>query len=130
MLFSISERDPTPLFEQIVSQIKSAVAEGKLAVGEPLPGVRDLADGLGVNLHTVHKAYQRLRDEGVIDLRLGRRARVARRDRPAGKKRVREKVIRRLEEAASEAAMLGVSAAEFRRFVDAIIARKLEERKI
>jgi GntR family transcriptional regulator len=130
MLFAVNERDPRALFEQIISQIKGAVAEGKLEVGQSLPGVRDLADGLGVNLHTVHKAYQRLRDEGIIELRLGRCARVAKRDRPAGKRVVKEKVLRRLEEAASEAAMLGVSAQEFRRFVDAVVARKLEERKI
>jgi len=129
MLFAINDRDPTPLFEQIVSQIKGAVAEGKLEIGQSLPGVRELAEGLGVNLHTVHKAYQRLRDQGVIGLRLGRRARVARRDRPAGKRIVNEKVVRRLEDAASEAAMLGVSADEFRRFVDAIGARKLNGRE-
>jgi GntR family transcriptional regulator len=129
MLFSINDRDPRPLFEQIVSQVKAAVAEGKLRVGDALPGVRELAEGLGVNLHTVHKAYQRLRDEGVIELRLGRRARIARRDRPAGKRIVREKVVRRLEDAASDAAILGVSAEEFRQFVEAIVARKLDERK-
>ena len=76
MLFAIDDRNPTPLFEQIVSQIKGAVAEGKLEIGQSLPGVRELADGLGVNLHTVHKAYQRLRDQGVIELRLGKRAQV------------------------------------------------------
>jgi GntR family transcriptional regulator len=129
MLFAIDDRDPRALFEQIVSQIKGAVAEGKLPIGQTLPGVRELADGLGVNLHTVHKAYQRLRDDGVIELRLGRRARIAPRDRPAGKRIVKEKVLRRLEEAASEAAMLGVSADEFRRFVDAIVARKLDVRE-
>ena len=77
MLFAIDDRDPRALFEQIVSQIKGAVAEGKLPIGQTLPGVRELADGLGVNLHTVHKAYQRLRDDGVIELRLGRRASIA-----------------------------------------------------
>ena len=128
MLFAIDDRNPTPLFEQIVSQIKGAVAEGKLEIGQSLPGVRELADGLGVNLHTVHKAYQRLRDQGVIELRLGKRARWRARERPAGKRVVNEKVVRRLEDAASEAAMLGVSAEEFRRLVEAIVARKLPER--
>lgn len=129
MLFTIDHRDPRPLFEQIICQVKAAVAEGKLEVGRPLPGVRELADGLGLNLHTVHKAYQRLRDEGIIELRLGRRARIVRRDRPAAKRIVREKVVRRLEDAANDAAMLGVSARQFRQFVDGIIARKLVDRK-
>ena len=125
MLFSVDEKDPHPLYEQIVTQVKGAVAEGRLSVGEILPGVRELADGLGLNLHTVHKAYQRLRDAGIIDLRIGRRARVAARARPAGKRQVDRTIVRRVEEIAAEAAMLGVTRQEFTRIVERATAGKL-----
>jgi len=126
LLFSVDEKNPSPLYEQIISQIKEAVADGRLPVGEMLPGVRELADGLGVNLHTVHKAYQRLRDAGIIDLRLGRRARVAARARRAGKRRVEKTIVRRIEEIATEAAMLGVTRQEFSRIVERAAAGKLK----
>jgi DNA-binding transcriptional regulator YhcF (GntR family) len=125
MLFSVDDRDPRPLYEQIVTEIKAAVADGRLSIGEILPGVRELADGLGVNLHTVHKAYQRLRDAGVIDLRIGRRARVATRGRPAGRRQVEKTIVRRVEELATDAAMLGVTRQEFSRIVERAAAGKL-----
>jgi len=126
MLFSVDEKDPRPLYEQIVMQVKAAVVDGRLSVGEILPGVRELADGLGVNLHTVHKAYQRLRDSGIIDLRIGRRARVAARTPPAGKREVDRTIMRRIEEIAADAALLGVSRQEFSRIVERAVAGKLK----
>ncbi len=79
MLIAIDEKDPRPLYLQIAAQVKEQVQKGELRPGDELPPVRELADSLGINLHTVRSAYLRLRDQGVIDLRLGRRARVARR---------------------------------------------------
>jgi GntR family transcriptional regulator len=127
VLFSIDESDPRPLYEQIASQVKSAVAEGRLAPGEVLPGVRELAGGLGINLHTGHKAYQRLRDAGVIELHLGRRARVAVRGRASDKRKVMRAIARRIEDAATDAALLGISRGEFNRIVERAGAGKLRE---
>ncbi len=114
MLIALDDQDPRPLYEQIVGQVKQQVAAGKLAAGEPLPGVRELADALGVNLHTVHKAYQRLREAGIIDLRLGRRARIAAPRKKAPRHEVEEKVVAKLREAVTEARVLGLDAAVFR----------------
>ena len=89
MLISVSENDPRPLYTQITGEIKGQIRQGLLRPGDELPSVRELADSLGINLHTVHKAYQILRDQGVIHLRLGQRAKVAElRDEPASRDEV------------------------------------------
>ena len=74
MLFAIDPSAPEPLFEQLAVQVRSAVARGELTAGTRLPSARELAGLLGVNLHTVLRAYQELRDEGLLELRRGRGA--------------------------------------------------------
>jgi DNA-binding transcriptional regulator YhcF (GntR family) len=69
--------DPTssaPLFAQLASAIRGAVARGEITPGERLPGARELAESLGLNIHTVLRGYQQLRDEGLLELRRGRGA--------------------------------------------------------
>ena len=83
MLIFIDDKDPRPLYQQIAAQVKDQVQRGDVRPGDELPSVRELAENLGINLHTVRNAYLKLRDQGVIDLRLGRRARIAR-QRAAG----------------------------------------------
>jgi DNA-binding transcriptional regulator YhcF (GntR family) len=77
MWFSISEDNPEPIYQQIVQQVRQQVAVGQLKEGEELPSVRELAESLGVNMHTVRSAYLKLRDQGIINLHLGRRAKIA-----------------------------------------------------
>lgn len=63
-----------PLFAQIADAIRADIAAGRRGAGERLPAARDVAAGLGVNLHTVLHAYQLLRDEGLVQLHRGRGA--------------------------------------------------------
>jgi GntR family transcriptional regulator len=77
MLLSINEHDNRPIYLQIINQIKEQVRSGTLQPGEELPSVREMADSLGINMHTVRSAYLKLRDQGIIKLHLGRRARIA-----------------------------------------------------
>ena len=62
------------VYDQIATAIAGRIAAGELAAGERLPAARDLADALGVNMHTILHAYQSLRDQGLIELRRGRGA--------------------------------------------------------
>lgn len=74
VLFRIDPAAPEPIYAQIAAQVRSAAARGELLAGERLPAARDLAESLQVNLHTVLRAYQDLRDDGLIELRRGRGA--------------------------------------------------------
>lgn len=74
MLIRIDPSRETPLWEQIAASVRTAVAVGRLRVGDRLPSAREVADSLELNLHTVLHAYQCLRDEGIVDLRRGRGA--------------------------------------------------------
>jgi len=77
MLVSINEEDPTPIYLQIVRQIKEQILVGELRADEELPSVRELGDALGISLHTARSAYQSLSDEGLLRIRLGKKARTA-----------------------------------------------------
>lgn len=74
MLWQVDARDPQPLYEQIAGVVRRAIGERTLRPGARLPAAKELAASLEVNLHTVLKAYQMLRDEGLIELRRGRGA--------------------------------------------------------
>lgn len=73
---SIDERSQEPIYRQIVVQVRGHVAAGRLAAGDELPSLRQLAGDLRVNLNTVALAYRELERQGVVRLRQGSRATV------------------------------------------------------
>ena len=119
MFIAIDDRDTRPIYQQIVSQVKEQIQRGELQQGDELLPVRELADSLGINLHTVRNAYLKLRDQGVINLRLGRRARVARpRHIPATATEADMALGGQLRELAADAFLLGLSADELHALLD------------
>jgi GntR family transcriptional regulator len=74
MLLRIDPASAVPLFEQLAASVRSDASRGVLRAGDRLPAARDVAESLDVNVHTVLRAYQALRDEGLVDLRRGRGA--------------------------------------------------------
>ncbi len=77
MLIRIDADSARPLFEQVASSVRADILTGRLTAGDRLPSAREVAASLHINLHTVLRAYQQLRDEGLVDLRRGRGAVVA-----------------------------------------------------
>ncbi|MDR0294425.1 MAG: GntR family transcriptional regulator [Oscillospiraceae bacterium] len=78
MILAVDTLSPSPIYEQLRDQIVAGIASGRLAPGEALPSVRGLAADLGVNFHTVNKAYAILCDEGYIAMDRRKGAVVAR----------------------------------------------------
>jgi DNA-binding transcriptional regulator YhcF (GntR family) len=72
MLLRILGHDESPLYAQIAGQLRRAITEGKVKQGERLPPARELAESLNVHMHTVLRAYDELRQEGLLDVRRGR----------------------------------------------------------
>lgn len=66
MLFHVNASSGVPIYVQIETQVKNAVAAGALKKGQALPSVRKLAIELRINPNTVARAYQELEREGVI----------------------------------------------------------------
>lgn len=74
MLLRIDPASGVPLFDQLAGAVRAEIARGAVRPGDRLPAARELAASLDVNIHTVLRAYQRLRDDGLVDLRRGRGA--------------------------------------------------------
>ena len=71
MYISIDFNSDEALYLQLRNQIILAIVKAELQEGDNLPSVRDMAETVGINMHTVNKAYAMLRQEGY--LRLDRR---------------------------------------------------------
>lgn len=66
-MFLVLEFDSeVPIYLQIRNKIVEGIANGELTDGQKLPSVREMASGTEVNLHTVNKAYNLLKDEGFV----------------------------------------------------------------
>lgn len=66
MFIEIEPTSQIPIYTQLINQIKKAIVKNELETGQMLPSVRSLAGDLGVNMHTVNKAYNLLVDEGIL----------------------------------------------------------------
>lgn len=71
MFSQIDSRSTIPLYAQIATRIKVAIAAGELAPGSGLPSVRQLAGQLRINPATVVQAYRELEVEGFVEMRQG-----------------------------------------------------------
>lgn len=66
MMIELDLQSDKPIYIQLRHKIIEGIAQGYLVAGDSLPSVRRMAKDLGVNMHTVNKAYQILKQEGFI----------------------------------------------------------------
>ena len=122
MILEVDFSAEEPIYQQIRSQVVHAVATGELVAGDALPSVRSLAADLGVNMHTVNKAYAVLRDEGYVVMRRRTGAVIADRAEtlsPAVRSQERERLAEAVYRLALEHKAQGGSLDEFAAIADA-----------
>ena len=118
MLFQVNFKSGKAVYLQLVDQVKLAAASGSLKTGEPLPGIRPLAEQLRVNRNTVAKAYAELESQGVIQTVAGKGCFLREGNSPF-KKDVRRKVISEsLDQAVVHAHHLQIAKDEFLRLAE------------
>lgn len=66
MIIRVDFNSSEALYMQLCKQIIIGIANEEIKEGDNLPSVRDLADEIGINMHTVNKAYSILRQEGYL----------------------------------------------------------------
>jgi GntR family transcriptional regulator len=121
----ISTGSPTPIYRQIVDQVRYAVAIGAQKPGDQLPSVRALAEQLVINPNTVAKAYAELVRDGLVESRQGRGNFVADRRQIYSKAERARRLERALDTFLSEVLVLDFAADE----INAALGKKLSEIK-
>lgn len=112
MILNLDFNSDIPIYTQIREQIIKAIARGDLKINESLPSVRVMAEEIGVNLHTVNKSYNLLKDEGYINI--DRRKGAIVNKLPLDKKQDNtEKIKSILEILTAQSYLLGISKEEF-----------------
>ena len=111
---NINTGSSTPIYRQITEQVRLAVAGGKLAVDDPLPSIRALAERLVINPNTVARAYADLAREGLIESRAGRGVFVTRKRKMFTREEGRRRLEPLLDAVIGEAMVLDFTPAELR----------------
>jgi GntR family transcriptional regulator len=108
----------TPIYRQIVEQVRLAVATGALAAGDAIPSVRGLAERLVVNANTVAKAYAELVRDGVLESQHGLGFFVAQKRQVYSKAERQRRLRQALDAFIREAVVLDFTDDEIRKAVD------------
>ena len=118
MFFEINPSNGVAIFEQIARQVKYAVANGALRVGELVPSVRELATKLAVNPNTVARAYRDLQTDGFLEPIRGEGLRVTRQAIERSRKHRTKLLHDRIRLVVVEAKQSGITEEEFYAIVD------------
>lgn len=126
MFFSIETSGDVPIYEQIVRQVKLAVADGVLVGGQMVPSVRQLAGELAINPNTIARAYQQLQSDLVLEPLRGR-GMVVRRDATARCTKARNTLVAdAVRRTLSDALSGGMTPAELRELFESELAKQAE----
>lgn len=129
MFIAIDPSSGLPIYIQIVGQIKTGIAMGRLQPEDPLPSVRQLATDLAVNPNTVARAYLDLEYEGIIYKRQGAGTFVSSQGVEMSKLERRKVLGELIEKALVEGVNLGLGERELRETFDRVLEKILQSRQ-
>ncbi|QAY65883.1 GntR family transcriptional regulator [Paenibacillus protaetiae] len=120
MFVELDLQSDVPIYTQLVDQIVEGIANGGLKPGDPLPSVRSLAADLDINLHTVNKAYQQLKQEGFLQIHRKQGVIVQPGEMPGVTAEFETRMTRQLKALAAESAVRGLNAEQFSAYAERI----------
>ena len=129
VFITIDPSNGLPIYVQIVNQIKTGIAMGRLLPEDPLPSVRQLALELAVNPNTVARAYLDLEYEGVIYKRQGAGTFVSKQGVEMSKNERRRVLGELIEKALVEGVNLGLGERELRETFDRVLEKIMRSRQ-
>ena len=118
MVFQLNFKSPKAVYLQLVDQVKAAAAAGAVRPGDPLPGIRPLAEELRVNRNTVAKAYAALEGQGIIETHIGKGCVVRATGSPLTKDVRRKLVAATIDDAVVHAHHLQIDRKDFLRLAE------------
>lgn len=118
MILRIDTTSSIPVYDQIVEQIKRAIASGALRPGDALPSLREAARTLRINPLTVAKAYKQLEQDGVVETRHGLGSYVSASAPSAAAEFGRQALARGIDHVLLDAMQLGIGFDEVRELFD------------
>ena len=116
----ISNSGEIPIYEQIASQIKSAVIAGEVKPGEPLPSLRFLAKELRVSVISTKRAYEELEREGYITSVPGKGSFAVEINRELLREEQYKRLEEHLNEAVDAARTAGISLGEMKELLETL----------
>ena len=114
MEFLIESASRVPIYRQLVSQIREAIARGRMTPDQRLPSVRELSRQLVINPNTVARVYTELEREGILNTRPGLGVFVAQPKNELTKRVRRERLTTLVDGMLTEAVHLGFTGEEVR----------------
>ena len=117
MLIEIDFSSDEAIYQQLCNQIIRGIATEQYTDGEALPSVRALADEIGINMHTVNKAYTVLKQEGFVKVDRRRGAVVS---VDSDKQRAMRAVRGRMQDVTAEALCRGLTREDMHELLDGI----------
>ena len=124
MIIKIDFNSDEAIYMQITNQIIMGIAKRQICDGDQLPSIRNMADEIGINMHTVNKAYTVLRQAGDVKLDRRRGAVVS---ADVDKIEAIEEIRRELSVTLAKAGCMHISKEEIHELVDEIYNKHLSD---
>ncbi len=124
LVMEIDFNSDEALYLQLCNQIIRGIAMSHFREGDSLPSVRTLADSIGVNMHTVNKAYTVLRQEGYVKVDRRRGAVIA---IDVDRMRTLEELKRQLRVILAKGACKNITKAEMHELIDVIYEEYMDD---